>query len=164
MIMSRFLACTIASFMLALGLATLVAAQGASPTPTMGACATPAASPGASPAVASVTAVTPSPSASASPMASPTAAGCVTVSEKEFKIDMPTTLPAGTTTFEVTNHGTIAHSFEIEGQGIEKRLAQPLQPGQSATLTVDLKPGAYEAYCPVDGHKGMGMDVHLTVK
>jgi uncharacterized cupredoxin-like copper-binding protein len=88
----------------------------------------------------------------------------VTVGLSEFKIDMPDTLPPGTTTFNVTNNGTITHSFEFEGQGIEKRLAQPLQPGQSATLTLDLKPGKYEAYCPVDGHKGMGMDRDVTVQ
>jgi uncharacterized cupredoxin-like copper-binding protein len=101
------------------------------------------------------------------PAATPAVAGSanapVNVSLSEFKIDMPANLPAGTTTFQVTNKGTITHSFEFEGQGIEKRLSQPLQPGQSATLTLDLKPGKYEAYCPVDGHKGMGMDLDVTV-
>lgn len=162
--MPRILAFTIASFVLALGMATLVAAQDASPTPRAGICATPAASPEASPSAAAATTATTSASAQASPMASPTATGCVTVSLSEFKIDMPATLPAGPTTFQVTNHGTITHSFEIEGQGIEKRLPHTLNPGESATLTVDLKPGKYEAYCPVDGHKGMGMDRTVTVK
>jgi len=109
-------------------------------------------------------AATPASGAGATPAVAGSANAPVAVSEKEFMIDMPTTLPAGTTTFNVTNDGTITHSFEFEGQGIEKRLAQPLQPGQSGTLTVDLKPGTYEAYCPVDGHKGMGMDVHVTVQ
>jgi len=85
------------------------------------------------------------------------------VSVVEFAIDMPTELPAGSTTFEITNDGTIEHSFEIEGQGIEEELEPHLQPGASDTLTVDLEPGSYEVYCPVDNHKGEGMLVELTV-
>jgi uncharacterized cupredoxin-like copper-binding protein len=30
-------------------------------------------------------------------------------------------------------------------------------------VTVDLKPGTYEFYCPVDGHKAGGMKGELTV-
>src|SRR6266496_1597383 len=38
--------------------------------------------------------------------------------------------------------------------------------GASDTLTVTLKPGRYEVYCPVgqDSHKKLGMDVHLEVQ
>jgi plastocyanin len=74
------------------------------------------------------------------------------------------TVPAGPVTFTVTNGGTIPHAFEVEGGGTEK--ATPLiQPGTSATLTLSLKPGTYEIYCPVgeDSHKKLGMDTHLTV-
>jgi len=87
----------------------------------------------------------------------------VAVSLMEFDIDMPTELPAGPTTFEVTNDGTVEHSFEIEGQGIEEELEQHLQPGASDTLTVDLTPGTYAVYCPVDNHEAEGMRVELTV-
>ena len=62
----------------------------------------------------------------------------VAVSLKEFTIAMPTELPAGPTTFEITNDGSVEHSFEIEGQGIEEELEPYLQPGASDTLTVDL--------------------------
>ncbi len=37
-------------------------------------------------------------------------------------------------------------------------------PGSSGTLTVDLKPGTYEFYCPVANHKEMGMEGEITVK
>jgi plastocyanin len=88
----------------------------------------------------------------------------VEVSLREFAIDMPNSLPAGPTTFKVTNVGTIDHSFEIEGQGIEQQLEHHLKPGETMTLQVDLEPGKYEVYCPVDGHKEQGMDRDVTVK
>jgi glucose/arabinose dehydrogenase/uncharacterized cupredoxin-like copper-binding protein len=87
----------------------------------------------------------------------------VAVSLMEFAIDMPSELPAGPTTFEITNDGTIEHNFEVEGQGIEEELPENLAPGASGTLTVDLAPGTYEVYCPVGNHADEGMRVELTV-
>jgi len=100
--------------------------------------------------------------------ATPAAAGepqLVDVSLTEFAIDMPTTLPAGKVRFNVTNNGTIPHSFVLEGEGISKRLANNVPPGGSAKLNADLKPGTYTVYCPVgDGaHRAKGMEVTLTV-
>jgi uncharacterized cupredoxin-like copper-binding protein len=37
-------------------------------------------------------------------------------------------------------------------------------PGQSGTLTVNLKPGKYEFYCPISNHKMLGMEGEITVK
>ena len=91
------------------------------------------------------------------------AGGPVAVSLTEFAIDMPTELPAGPTTFEVTNDGTTEHNFEVEGQGIEEVLPANLEPGQSGTLEVDLAPGTYEVYCPVGNHADQGMRLELTV-
>jgi hypothetical protein len=76
---------------------------------------------------------------------------------------MPSELPAGPTTFEITNDGTIEHNFEVEGQGIEEELPENLAPGATGTLTVDLAPGTYEVYCPVGNHEDEGMRVELTV-
>ncbi len=79
------------------------------------------------------------------------------------QINMVDSLPAGPTTFMITNEGTKEHSFEIEGNGIEEVLEPNLQPGESGTLEVDLLPGTYEVYCPVGDHKAEGMTMQLTV-
>jgi uncharacterized cupredoxin-like copper-binding protein len=88
----------------------------------------------------------------------------VEVKITEFKIEMPATIAAGPTTFTVTNTGSDQHSFEIEGNGMEKQLATPLQSGQTKTLQVKLEPGTYEVYCSVEGHKMLGMSRTLTVR
>jgi len=87
----------------------------------------------------------------------------IEVKLSEYKIEMPKTVPAGSTTFKVTNTGKEMHNFEIEGNGIEKRVGK-LNPGETKTLLVELKPGTYEVYCPVPGHKSHGMSLDLTVR
>jgi plastocyanin len=74
------------------------------------------------------------------------------------------TVPAGQVTFTVKNGGTIPHALEVEGNGAEQETPL-IQPGASAALTLTLKPGTYEVYCPVgqDSHKKLGMDTHLKV-
>lgn len=99
--------------------------------------------------------------------AHPTPGGPVAVSAKlsEWKVELSQgTIPSGNVTFTVTNAGTIPHAFEVEGQGIERETAV-IQPGSSATLTLTLKPGTYDVYCPVgeDSHKKLGMEAHLRV-
>lgn len=87
----------------------------------------------------------------------------VQVTLVDGQIKMVNSVPAGSVTFMVTNSGTHEHSFEIEGNGVEEELASHLQPGQNGTLTVDLQPGTYEVYCPVDDHRAQGMTMQLTV-
>ena len=74
------------------------------------------------------------------------------------------TVPAGPVRFTVTNGGSIPHALEVEGQGTEQETPL-IQPGASATLTLTLRPGTYEVYCPVgdDSHKKLGMETHLKV-
>jgi uncharacterized cupredoxin-like copper-binding protein len=64
----------------------------------------------------------------------------------------------------VSNTGAETHGFEVEGQGIEEELEGELQPGDSGTLEVDLEPGTYTIYCPVNGHRGLGMELSVTVQ
>jgi uncharacterized cupredoxin-like copper-binding protein len=90
----------------------------------------------------------------------------INVGETEYKLDPsdPKVAKTGTVTVKVTNNGTIVHSLEVEGPKAEARLGKKLQPGQSGTLKVDLsKAGKYEWYCPIDGHKGLGMKGEIAV-
>ena len=76
----------------------------------------------------------------------------------------PAGVPPGPVIFEVSNTGTIAHAFELEGVGLEERTPQ-VMPGATATLKLNLRAGRYEAYCPVGkgSHKMLGMRNHLMV-
>ena len=83
----------------------------------------------------------------------------------EWKVELASaSVAGGTVTFNVTNGGTIPHGFEVEGRGIEKQTPL-IQPGGSASLTVTLRPGRYDVYCPVgeDSHKNLGMVARLEV-
>ncbi|MFI1168101.1 copper-binding protein [Streptomyces sp. NPDC020801] len=88
----------------------------------------------------------------------------VTVDMTEYKLALSSkTFQAGDYTFVAKNDGHTLHSLEIEGPGGDARLPHGLQPGQSASLKVTLKNGSYELYCPVDGHKDLGMKTNITV-
>src|SRR5690606_10635685 len=74
------------------------------------------------------------------------------------EIQIPDTLPAGSTTFNITNTGNEQFDFEITGQGVEAMLEKPVQPGESESLTVDLKPGKYT----VKTEDGMEKEITVT--
>ncbi|WP_051795199.1 cupredoxin domain-containing protein [Streptomyces sp. NRRL S-87] len=87
----------------------------------------------------------------------------VDVAMTDFHLKLSKTdLTAGRYTFRAANDGHHPHALEIEGPGGEHR-TPTLQPGQSADLTVTLKAGSYEMYCPVDGHRALGMETDLHV-
>jgi uncharacterized cupredoxin-like copper-binding protein len=58
---------------------------------------------------------------------------------------------AGSVTLQIDNESSTPHAIEVEGNGVEKETKTVT--GGSADVTVDLKPGKYEYYCPVPGHK-----------
>src|SRR2546422_8274742 len=85
----------------------------------------------------------------AAPRPHPDAPSQVNVRLSEWKVELSQqTIATGAVRFAVTNAGSIPHGFEVEGQGIEKEI-ETIQPGASDTLTLTLKPGTYEVYCPV---------------
>jgi plastocyanin len=89
----------------------------------------------------------------------------VTAKLSEWKVELSeATVAEGAVRFTVANAGSIPHAFEVEGHGIEQQTTL-IQPGSSATLTLTLRPGTYEVYCPVgeDSHKKLGMETHLKV-
>jgi uncharacterized cupredoxin-like copper-binding protein len=55
-----------------------------------------------------------------------------------------------------------SHGIGIEGNGLDKD-GQIVQPGSTSKITVTLKAGKYEYYCPVPAHKTAGMKGTLTV-
>jgi uncharacterized cupredoxin-like copper-binding protein len=88
----------------------------------------------------------------------------VTADESEYKIVLSTsTVAPGTYKLEAANKGSITHALEIDGPGISGMKTGDISPGSSATLTVKLAKGSYDIYCPLPGHKALGMDTTLNV-
>jgi uncharacterized cupredoxin-like copper-binding protein len=89
----------------------------------------------------------------------------IQVKESEFKLTPSsfTVSKPGTVTFEATNAGKIDHALEVEGNGVEEKTST-ISPGSTTKLTVNLsKNGTYAVYCPIDGHRAMGMEAKLVV-
>jgi plastocyanin len=82
----------------------------------------------------------------------------------EFAIHMPQTLNAGPQHFKITNSGKQNHNFVITGTGVSAQLPDNLSRGDSTDITVDLKPGTYVVFCPIDAHRSKGMQTTVTVK
>jgi hypothetical protein len=70
----------------------------------------------------------------------------VEVHLKDGAIQMPASLPSGPTTFEVVNEGNQALSLEIEGPAGQK--VPSIQPGQTASVDMNLDPGTYRVHAP----------------
>ena len=89
----------------------------------------------------------------------------VAVTLTEFKIGMTRdTVKAGPVTFRVKNSGVMAHGFYVIGDKIDKGTPD-IPAGQEASLTLTLKAGTYEVFCPMsdNSHKLGGMTRKLVV-
>lgn len=87
----------------------------------------------------------------------------VTLSEWKLRVSRDT-VRAGIVNFEVTNSGTINHALRVAGPEVDKK-TRDIAKGEIATLTLTLKAGTYELYCPLSegSHKMAGMSHTLVV-
>jgi uncharacterized cupredoxin-like copper-binding protein len=71
---------------------------------------------------------------------------------------------AGKVTIVMDNPSSsgVMHGIAVEGKGVDKD-GSIVSPGSTSTVSVSLKPGTYQFYCPYDGHKGQGMEGKLVV-
>ena len=69
----------------------------------------------------------------------------------------------GTITLSIINNGPSSHALEIEGNGVEEETGT-ISTGGREKLTVDLKPGTYEMYCPIGDHRSRGMEGSIVVR
>jgi len=97
-------------------------------------------------------------------VSSAAAAQSVPVTISEWKVEVRDTVRAGTVTFRVKNEGTMVHALHVEGAGVKKETPQ-IAAGQTMSLSVALKPGTYEVYCPMseNTHKMAGMKKQIVV-
>jgi len=84
-------------------------------------------------------------------------------SDGSLKFDKTTLdAKAGNVTIDFDNPSTTPHAVEIEGNGVEEK--SETVTSSKTSVTADLKPGTYDYYCPVPGHRQAGMEGTLTVK
>ena len=84
--------------------------------------------------------------------------------ETDFHIALSkSSFKAGKYVFDAVNKGQTTHALMITGPGIKMAMTKDIQPGQSAKLTVTFKKGAYDIFCPIPGHKMLGMNVNISV-
>jgi uncharacterized cupredoxin-like copper-binding protein len=85
--------------------------------------------------------------------------------ETDFHIALSKkTFQAGTYTFDAINKGKTIHALAITGPGLHNASTANISPGQSVKLTVTFKSGSkYDIFCPVPGHKMLGMNVNVKV-
>jgi len=161
--------CTLAFVALTLGLAVVLASCGG------GASSSGGSSGGGGKYGSSSSAATTTTKKGASKGASGGVLKTVVIKETEFKLSPSTVTLSkpGTYAFKAENKGSTQHSLEIDGEGVkseggesgEAKLEPYLDAGQSGVLTLTFqKPGSYEMYCPVIGHRLAGMKGSVVVK
>jgi plastocyanin len=62
------------------------------------------------------------------------------------------------------NEASIQHDIAIEGNGLAETKGPVVSNGGVSKFTADLKPGEYDFFCTVSGHRQAGMEGKLTVK
>ncbi|MGE0026076.1 MAG: cupredoxin domain-containing protein [Thermoleophilia bacterium] len=136
------------------------------------------ASPTTTPATTAAAATAP---ATTAPTATATAVAVALGTPKEFSlVPSVASVPSGKVTFTVNNSGKVLHEMVVvPSPGGAASLKQPdgsaseanspgeapdVEPGQTKTLTITLKPGKYTLLCNLPGHFAGGMYASFTVK
>lgn len=103
-------------------------------------------------------------SSGANPAEASTKSTKVKAVETEFHIALSKkTFNAGSYTFVAENKGKVTHALEITGPGLHDAATADIAPCKSADLKVTFKTGKYDIFCPVPGHKMLGMNVNVVV-
>src|SRR4051812_35796958 len=115
---------------------------------------------GVTPAPEATEAVTPE-AATATPEAPAAGAKSVSIEAGNFYFKpKDITIPANTPTkFEIKNVAQIPHNLSIDAL----KVSVDIQPGETASTTIEAPAGSYEFYCNLPGHKAAGMYGTLTV-
>jgi uncharacterized cupredoxin-like copper-binding protein len=101
----------------------------------------------------------------AAPAGASAKATTVKAVETDFHIALSkSSFSPGTYVFVAQNKGHTTHALEITGPGLKHAVTKDISPGQSTQLRVTLKKGTYDVFCPVPGHKMLGMNLNLSVK
>ncbi len=101
---------------------------------------------------------------SAAPAGASSKSTTVKAVETDFHIALSkSSFSPGKYTFVAQNKGQTTHALMITGPGLSDAKTHDISPGQSAKLTVTFEKGAYDIFCPVPGHKALGMNVDIVV-
>jgi plastocyanin len=73
------------------------------------------------------------------------------------------TVKAGTVTVKLVNEAPLEHNVAVAQGKRELGRSDTIKESQTQ-LKVDLRPGEYEFYCTVEGHRAAGMEGTLTVR
>ena len=87
----------------------------------------------------------------------------LTTGEMFIKSDVAS-VRSGKRTFTVKNGGATMHAVGIrDASGTVVAEGKVMEPGQSDSITANLKPGKYVLYCHVSGHEAAGQKLDFTV-
>lgn len=87
----------------------------------------------------------------------------VTITMSARTMNAPEIISSGWTNFIISNGDTVAHTFAIQGNGVNRILPNPVQPGRTQQLRIRLRPGTYRIYCPTCGSDMTGMTRRIVV-
>jgi plastocyanin len=70
---------------------------------------------------------------------------------------------AGQVTLVMDNPSSVPHNVSIEGRGVDEE-GETVGEGGESTVRAELRPGEYDFYCSVPGHREGGMEGTLSVR